>query len=155
MQNIVIFAVETGMRIGEIAAMEWNHINWDKQTLLIPITKTDKAREIPLSKRVQLILKANLSRSDGRSVSVWDISITQAFGRACKRLGIDNLRYHNLRHEAVSRFFEKGLNTMEVALITGHQDLRMLKRYTPTREHMKKDVAAYMRYYNLERLHTK
>ena len=53
--------------------------------------------------------------------------------RACKRVGIEDLRFHDLRHEATSRFFEKGLHVMEVAAITGHKDLRMLKRYTHLR----------------------
>ena len=57
-------------------------------------------------------------------------SITQAFSRACDRHNITGLRFHDLRHEATSRFFEMGLNPMEVSAITGHQDLRMLKRYT-------------------------
>ena len=49
------------------------------------------------------------------------------------RAGIIDLRFHDLRHEATSRFFEKGLNVMEVAAITGHKDLRMLQRYTHLR----------------------
>ena len=53
--------------------------------------------------------------------------------RAAKKVGIDNLRFHDLRHEATSRFFEKGLNVMEVATITGHKNLRMLQRYTHLR----------------------
>ena len=46
------------------------------------------------------------------------------------KLDMEDWRFHDLRHEATSRLFEKGLNTMEVASITGHEDLRMLKRYT-------------------------
>jgi len=60
-------------------------------------------------------------------------SITQAFNRACQRAGIKDLRFHDLRHEATSRFFEKGLNTMQVAAITGHKTLQMLQRYTHLR----------------------
>ena len=60
-------------------------------------------------------------------------SVTQAFGRLCKRQGIENLHFHDLRHEATSRFFEKGLNPVEVATITGHKDPRMLMRYTHLR----------------------
>jgi len=52
------------------------------------------------------------------------------FQQLRKEVGIIGLRWHDLRHEATSRLFEKGLNIMEVASITGHQDLRMLKRYT-------------------------
>ena len=55
------------------------------------------------------------------------------WNRACKRAGITDLHFHDLRHEATSRFFEKGLNVMEVATITGHKDLRMLQRYTHLR----------------------
>jgi hypothetical protein len=50
--------------------------------------------------------------------------------RAIRRAGIEDLRFHDLRHEATTRLFEKGLNIMEVASITGHKDLRMLRRYT-------------------------
>ena len=50
--------------------------------------------------------------------------------RAIRRAVIENLRFHDLRHEATTRLFEKGLNIMEVASITGHKDLRMLRRYT-------------------------
>ncbi len=51
----------------------------------------------------------------------------------CRKLGIENLRFHDLRHEATSRFFEKGLNPVEVATITGHKDTKMLMRYTHLR----------------------
>ena len=55
------------------------------------------------------------------------------FIRLKEQCGIEDLRFHDLRHEATSRLFEKGLNTMEVASITGHEDLKMLKRYTHLR----------------------
>ena len=54
----------------------------------------------------------------------------EACNETCK---YDDLHFHDLRHEATSRFFEKGLNVMEVATITGHKDLRMLQRYTHLR----------------------
>ena len=55
------------------------------------------------------------------------------FQKLREEVGIVNFRWHDLRHEATSRLFEKGLNIMEVASITGHQDLKMLKRYTHLR----------------------
>ena len=55
------------------------------------------------------------------------------FLKLCRRKGIDNLHFHDLRHEATSRLFEKGLNPVEVATITGHKDPRMLMRYTHLR----------------------
>ena len=56
-----------------------------------------------------------------------------AWDRMIKRAGIEGLRFHDLRHEAVSRFFELGLSVPEVALISGHKDARMLFRYTHLR----------------------
>ena len=60
-------------------------------------------------------------------------SISQAFERVCKAAGITGLTFHDLRHEATSRLFEKGLGLMEVASITGHKTVQMLKRYTHLR----------------------
>jgi len=59
--------------------------------------------------------------------------LSGAFLRLCRRLNIDNLHFHDLRHEATSRLFEKGLNPVEVATITGHKDTKMLMRYTHLR----------------------
>jgi len=61
------------------------------------------------------------------------VALRGLWNRVCKRAGLIDLRFHDLRHEATSRFFEKGLNVMEVAAITGHKDLRMLQRYTHLR----------------------
>ena len=60
-------------------------------------------------------------------------SVKNAYHIAVERAGIDDLRFHDLRHEATSRFFERGLDMMEVAAITGHKTLAMLKRYTHLR----------------------
>ena len=59
--------------------------------------------------------------------------LKSSWRRACSRAGISDLRFHDLRHEATSRFFEKGLNVMEVASIKGHKDQRMLQGYTHLR----------------------
>jgi integrase len=58
------------------------------------------------------------------------IPSSHLFSDSYKKAGIEDLRFHDLRHEATSRFFEKGLNPMQVAAITGHKTLQMLKRYT-------------------------
>ncbi|MBT2971885.1 MAG: tyrosine-type recombinase/integrase [Candidatus Thiodiazotropha sp. (ex Ctena orbiculata)] len=133
MKSIMVIAIETGMRRGEIAAMQWDHINWPSQTLSIPITKTEIPRVIPLSKKAVETLRELPRRLYGKVWGVRPDSITQAFERACRRAKIEDLRFHDLRHEATSRFFEKGLSIMEVSAITGHKDLRMLKRYTHIR----------------------
>ena len=56
--------------------------------------------------------------------------LSEAFLRLCRKHGLENLHFHDLRHEATSRFFDKGLNPIEMATIAGHKDTRMLMRYT-------------------------
>ena len=65
-----------------------------------------------------------------RVLPITGAAVRQGWERLTKRVGIDNLHFHDLRHEAISRFFEMGLSIPEVALISGHRDPRMLFRYT-------------------------
>lgn len=129
LEPIVTLAVETAMRRGELAAMEWRDLNFSKSVLFLPTTKNGDSREIPLS---PLALKTlmSLPRTQGRVFDVTPHAITIAFGRACKRAGITNLHFHDLRHEAISRLFERGFSIAEVAAISGHKTWAMLKRYT-------------------------
>jgi integrase len=122
-------ALETAMRRGEILGMEWEHIDLKSRTVHIPITKTDIPRTAPLSLKAIELLFA-LPDKTGRVFDLAPYSVTQAFRRSCRREGIEKLRFHDLRHEATTRLFEKGLNPVEVASITGHRDTRMLMRYT-------------------------
>lgn len=142
---IVRFGLATGMRRGEIMNIEFGHLTGkEKSTLYIPQTKTDHPREIPLSSgahaaimdRVHMLLDegyTNIPNEDLITFKLFDIradSVTRAFSRACKRAGIHNLTFHDLRHEAISRLFEKGLDMMEVSHISGHKGFDMLKKYT-------------------------
>lgn len=70
--------------------------------------------------------------NDGRDrvFNITPHAISIAFGRACKRANLTNTHFHDVRHEAVSRFFELGLSLPEVAAISGHKTWAMLKRYT-------------------------
>lgn len=87
-----------------------------------------KTLVIPMSSRARRIL---LEYPQGFGLR--PDSITQAFSRACERAGIVGFRVHDLRHEAISRFFEKGLTVEEVASISRHDDWRSLKIYTQPR----------------------
>jgi len=134
MCTLVCFALETAMRRGELSKMRWEHLNGD--ALLIPDDKTGKSSSIPLSLAAIGLLRG----LDGKTGSVFSLkpdSITQAFDRACERAGVKNLRVHDLRHEATSRLFERGLTIEEVAAITRHSDWRSLKLYThPSHSHI-------------------
>jgi integrase len=126
---IILFAVETGMRRSEILAVRQKNIDLAGRSLLIPETKNGQARLIPLSDAAIALLQS----LGGAGNSVFPISANAfrlAWERLKKRTLIEDLRFHDLRHEAISRFFEKGLTVPEVALISGHKDMRMLFRYT-------------------------
>lgn len=135
LRTIVTLAVETGMRRSELASLAWEEIDLEKQTAHLPKTKTDVPRTVPLSQAAIKALKAFGIKKEGRVFQLRPESMSQAFERACEahRANISEIRFHDLRHEATSRLFEKGLNVMEVATITGHKTLDMLKRYTHLR----------------------
>ena len=126
-EAVIRVAVETGMRRGEILNIRKNHINVTNCTLLIPQTKTDRARIIPLTPRAVAILAR---RNTDPLFPMTANAFRLAWQRVRARAQITDLRFHDLRHEAISRLFEMGLNAPEVALISGHRDMRMLARYT-------------------------
>jgi integrase len=125
---IVTLALETAMRRGEILAIRKQHINLDKRTLLIPESKNGRARTIPLSIPATELLSRHLC--EGRLFPLTANAFRLAWERLVSRAKINDLHFHDLRHEAISRLFEKGLSVPEVAFISGHRDLRMLLRYT-------------------------
>ncbi len=131
------FAIETCMRRGELVAMRAEHVRG--AYLDIPDTKTDTPRTIPLSPLAIDILKRLPKPKDGRIWNLTDGQITRAWGRVTKRLGIEDLRWHDLRREGASRLFEgstfgRRLTVAEAASITGHKDVRVLMQiYTQVR----------------------
>ncbi len=157
---IIHLAVETGMRRGEIISIQWSHLDLEKRTLLIPHTKNGYARTIPLTSEALGVLKGldeRKSISNGSvpsslpegNTSVFPLTANAfrlAWQRVKERAGIDDLHFHDLRHEAISCFFERGLNAPEVALISGHRDMRMLFRYThPMRSRVLEKLDAHHR----------
>ena len=153
------FAIETAMRQEEISKMEWTHVDLKKRVLMIPEAKVEP-RRIPLSMKACRILSDLPRRIDGKVWGVKPHAISVAWRRAVARARaayekeceekktkpdpgfLVDLTFHDLRHEATSHFFEKGLNPMQVAAITGHKTLQMLKRYT----HLKaEDLAELLR----------
>jgi len=137
---VVRFAIATGMRRGELLNARWKVLNWQLGTLYIPVTKNGEPRTIPLSFEARKILVelAIAWLGQDRIFPTTAEAVKLAWKRLTKRAKIANLHFHDLRHEAISRFFERGLTIPEVALISGHKDPRMLFRYT----HLKaEDVA--------------
>jgi integrase len=132
---IIRFAVETSMRRGEILALDAADFDATTQSLLVRETKNGHFRTIPLTRFATELLQQRLrllqesKRETARLFPITANSVRLAWERVTKRAGIDDLHFHDLRHEAISRFFEKGLTVPEVALVSGHRDMRMLFRY--------------------------
>ncbi len=129
---IVLLAIETGLRRGEILALEWRHICLESRVAHIPLTKTGVARTIPLTGAACDILSTQ-AKAEGLVFVLTANALRQAWERMRNRAGLTDLRFHDLRHEAISRFCELGLTIPEVAAISGHKDTRMLMRYTHLR----------------------
>ena len=141
LRPIIELAIETGMRRGELLLLEWSNIDFDRSLALLEMTKNGESRSVPLSSRAVAIL-IGLPKAEGRVFPIKPCTVRQAWLRLVERAGIKDLRLHDLRHEAISRFFELGLSVPEVALISGHKDPRMLFRYTHMRP---EDVARKLR----------
>ncbi|QDO96420.1 site-specific integrase [Ferrovibrio terrae] len=136
LRPLVELAIETAMRRGELTGMRWQDIDLAKQVVLLRDVKHPTlkiSRRVPLSSRAVEILRSLPRCLNGRVFPITGDGVTQAFERACLRADIVGLTFHDLRHEATSRFFERGFDMMKVSAITGHQTLQMLKRYTQLR----------------------
>lgn len=129
---IISFAIETAMRRGEILSLRWCDISTENRTAYIALTKNGHARTVPLTDGAMDVLRS-LPRTGDRVFPATAEAIRQCWEHAKRRAGLTDLRFHDLRHEALSRFCEMGLTIPELAVISGHRDPRMLFRYAHLR----------------------
>ena len=146
--RIIRFAVATAMRQDEICRILWEDIDSTNRTVIVrdrkdPRGKVGNHQRVPLIDHTGFDAWSILREQKpfaGRSLRVFPYnskSVSVAFTRACKHVKIKDLRFHDLRHEATTRLFEAGFAIEQVALVTGHRDWKMLKRYTNLRpEHL-------------------
>ncbi|WP_081079412.1 site-specific integrase [Burkholderia cepacia] len=129
---IVILAIETAMRRSEILSLSWEDVHLTDCFVRLHDTKNGEARDVPLSKRAVNTLLEWRKRTPNPKDSVFPTSpdaLKKAFSRACLRAKIENLHFHDLRHEATSRIAEKLDNILELSAVTGHKTVQMLRRY--------------------------
>lgn len=148
---LIVLAVESSMRLGEMLGMRWRDVNWTQRTVFLPSTKNGECRSVALSSAAIAALRElhAAPRPDGK-VFDWarSDSVSHPFRRCVQRAQVryrqgcavrgekpedgflENLRFHDLRHEAISRLFERDLNPFEVATMSGHKSMQMLRRYT-------------------------
>jgi integrase len=141
-RRIIRFAIATAMRLDEICRVDWGDANERTRILLIrdrkdPRNKQGNDQRIPLfgpsgydGWSILAEQALHLGRAKGRIFPYNSRSVGTAFRRGCRELGIDNLHFHDLRHESIRRLFEAGFAIEQVSLVTGHKDWKMLRRYT-------------------------
>lgn len=141
MGRIVRYAVATTLRQEEICKPEWPLVDMRKRLVVIqdrkdPRNKDGNDQKVPLLNLTgydawEVVLQQRIvTRGYGRVFPHNHRSVSAAFTRACDELKIEDLHFHDLRHEGTSRLFEAGLPIEKVALVTGHKDWRQLQRYT-------------------------
>jgi integrase len=145
MSDIVRFCVATGMRISEVCRLRWADVNETDRTVMIrdrkhPQEKIGNNQIVPLLKATgfdAFVIAKKQRHEDGdtreRIFPVNSRTVSAYFTRAVEALELNDLHLHDLRHEAISRLFAAGYSIEQVALVSGHRDWHMLKRYTHVR----------------------
>ena len=139
---LVMLALETAMRRGELLALDWENIRLQERVAYLPLTKNGSSRSVPLSSKAVTILKALPRTLHGPVFPITVNALKLAFSRAitrARRLYVESggtdarvlvdLHFHDLRHVAISRLAERLPNIIELAAVSGHRDVRMLSRY--------------------------
>lgn len=150
MRPILITAINTGMRKGEILSLTWNDVDLENKLITIrpDVSKSKKTRRIPLnSTLIKLLMELKSGstphvflNSEGNPYKRCD-SIKGAFERACKKAELKGLRFHDLRHTFATRALEAGANVVAVSQILGHADLKTTMRYVHPDDSLKDAVA--------------
>jgi integrase len=138
MQDLVRFAIATAMRRAEICRVLWADVDEDRRLILIRDRKHPKRTKgnhqlVPLVDRTGFDAWAILKRQPRLGDRIFPLSpefVSDSFTAACRAAGVENLHFHDMRHEGTSRLFEAGMTIEQVSIITGHADWRNLKRYT-------------------------
>lgn len=138
-------AIESGMRLREMFTLQVAQVDIKNRTVFLEKTKNGKRRQVPLSSVAVGLLSAHLQvHTTGRVFPWWDgdsahlarttSALSAQFARIFAAAGCDDLHFHDLRHEATCRFYERTqLTDLQIALIVGHSDTRSLRRYANLR----------------------
>lgn len=122
-----LFAIETAMRSGEILKMQWSDIHFEKGYVHLPDSKNGYPRDVPLSKRALEIIQQLKEVQEGDFVFRVNPGTRDAiFRKMCDYVQIEDLNFHDSRHEACCRLSQVYQNPFDFAKVTGHRDMNML-----------------------------
>jgi integrase len=128
-------ALTTGFRRSELLNLTWSNIDLKKRIIYIyrkNCAATDNAsvmRLVPLPEQAEKILEESNERN-GKVIELSKGAARNGFDKARKRAGLQTLRFHDLRHIAISRMWSSGMNALEISACSGHRDIKMLMRYS-------------------------
>jgi integrase len=128
-------ALATGFRRSELLSLTWRNIDLKKRKIYIHrknCAATDNAsvmRLVPLPEQAEKILEESNERN-GKVIELSKGAARNGFDKARKRAGLQTLRFHDLRHIAISRMWSSGMNALEISACSGHRDIKMLMRYS-------------------------
>lgn len=125
----VQLALATAMRRGELLSLRWEHVDLQGRTAFLPDTKNGDSRTVPLSSAAVQVLVALPRHISGVVFPVKAFTLDAAFKRGLWRAGVEGVRFHDLRRTAITRMAEKLPNVIELAAVSGHKSLTVLKRY--------------------------
>lgn len=138
LRDIVIFAVNTGLRMGEILALTWGPVDFSRRTLTVLRSKNGERRTIPLNRTVlELLGKRMKARPFSTELVFWSETGTQldgpnlrrAFRLIVKKSGLDDFHFHDLRHTFATRMVQAGVDLYKVQRLLGHKSPQMTQRY--------------------------
>jgi integrase len=136
LKPIVAFALNTGMRRGEILGLRWDQIDAKARTVRAIKTKSGRDRVIPLNDVAVEILKLQRAKAKGEHVfpstkgNEYFKAVRKSFAGACRRAGISGLRFHDLRHTFATRLIQRGADIVTVQKLLGHSSVTITERYT-------------------------
>lgn len=134
--TIVVLAISCGMRFSEILSITWNNIDLDRGRVILPETKNGEIRQVPIAGHaLELICKLNKVRRIDSSLLFpgkfpkKPIDVRAAWDKVVKISGLENFKFHDLRHSCASYLAMNGASLAEISEVLGHKTLAMVKRY--------------------------
>ena len=136
--EIIIFSLNTGLRLGELISLEWSRVDIDKKTIFIDKTKNGDRKTIPLNKNALKVINSlskvrNIKNDyvflNRRSGKINPVSLSVAFRRSLEKAKITNFRFHDLRHCFATRMAQKGIDLYMISKLLGHKNIKMTQRY--------------------------
>jgi integrase len=141
LRAIVVMAIHTGMRRGELLNLKWQHVDFERSLLYVTNTKTGHDRDVPVNSLVRSVL-LELREISGSFEYVFTnpktgtrlTEVKHGFVSACREANIEDFHFHDLRHTTGTRLADRGVDAFAIAELLGHRDLQTTKRYTHATE---------------------